>query len=413
MTPYLILPLLALFINAVLAPLVIFSHVRERIHQVFALFLTSMALWGGTIFLMRASATLEDAFFWEKLVFVNFYLISVFFLHFTYIFSGVRPRRWMLPIAYGLTGVVILMSFSGLIAEGMQLKFYGYAPIGGPLLFLYLALSYGYIVLALGNIISVRRQPLSQAQRNRAGYLIIGAVFSLLGTVTDLLPLTGLPVYPLGIIGNILFVVVASIAILRYQLLDLNVVLRRGVGYLLVFTFLAGVSVLGSFILDKALGTTFLTLSIIGIGIALMILGYAILSPILSQVQPGVDRLFYRGRWASLRELQQFTTETKNISDPGSLAQSLVHLVERAMRSKVVVLVQPNAGPDAQWATASVGTDAEITLPFDSKSSWLQRMAKDDRPYLEREMLALPEWQYVPATLRRQMENLDVQVFIP
>jgi hypothetical protein len=286
MTVYQFLPLLALFINAALAVLVIFGHARQRSHVVFALFLASMALWGGTIFLMRSSAILADAFFWENLVLVNFYLISVSFLHFTYIFSGVRPRPWLLPAAYSMTGLVIVMSFSGLVAEGMQLKFYGYAPIGGPLLFPYLALSYGCIGLALKNILSVYRQPLSQAQRNRAGYLIIGAAFSMLGTITDLLPLTGLPVYPLGIVGNILFPVVASVAILRYRLLDINIVLRRVVGYLLVFISLAGVSVLGSIILQKTIDPTFLSLALVVI--ALMIASHALLSILLSKVQPGV-----------------------------------------------------------------------------------------------------------------------------
>jgi two-component system NtrC family sensor kinase len=60
-----------------------------------------------------------------------------------------------------------------------------------------------------------------------------------------------------------------------------------------------------------------------------------------------------------------------------------------------------------------VGSDVEITLPFDNKSAWLQRVAKDDRPYLEREMLALPEWQYVPASLHRQLETLEIKVFVP
>ena len=44
MTVYLFLPLLAFFINAILASIVLWGHARQRTHQVFTLFLVSMSL---------------------------------------------------------------------------------------------------------------------------------------------------------------------------------------------------------------------------------------------------------------------------------------------------------------------------------------------------------------------------------
>jgi len=242
MTLYLFLPLLAFGINAALGMAVLWGHATKPTHRVFTLFLASMAVWGGTIFLMRSSATAEASFIWDKLALVNFSLIAVFFLHFTYLFAGNRMPRKIIAGSYAIIPTVAVLAFTGLVAEGMQTKTYGYAPVPGLLFPLYLVLAYSCMFLALWNLISAYRRPTSQAQRNRAGYLITASAFSLLGGASDFLPLVGLTVYPLGMVGNILFAILASVAITRHRLLDIQVALRRSIGFLLVIILMAGVS---------------------------------------------------------------------------------------------------------------------------------------------------------------------------
>ena len=413
MTVYLFLPLLAFFINAILAPIVLWGHARQRTHQVFTLFLVSMCLWGGTIFLMRSSPTLEDAFFWDKLALINFSLIAVFFLHFTYLFAETRISRTVYLASYGIIPVVSTLAFTGLVAEGMQLKFYGYAPVPGAFFPVYLVLVYSCILMGLKNLISVYQRPTSQAQRNRAGYLITAASFSLIGATTDFLPLLGLPIYPLGIVGNILFAALATVTITRHRLLDLQVALRRSVGYLVVIVLTAGLYTLASIALQRIFGFNFLTATFATIGIGLVVLGYLVFSPVLRKVQNGIDRLFNWKRWDTLQELHQFTTETRNITDLNALAKSLVQLVRRAMDAEVVVLLYANRNNGAPWSTEAAGSDTHIPLSFNGESRWLQRLARDDRAYLAEELFAMPEWQYVPSLTRGPMEHLDLKVLLP
>jgi signal transduction histidine kinase len=391
---------------------VLWGHAKQRMHLVFTLFLVSMALWGGTIFLMRSSPTLEDAFFWDKLAIINFALIAVFFLHFTFLFAETKVSRSALAAIYGLIPVIVVLAFSGLVAQEMQQKFYGYAPVPSNLFPVYLVLVYSCIFLGLKNLISVYQRPTSQAQRNRAGYLITATAFSLIGATTDFLPLLGLPIYPLGIVGNILFALLATVTITRHRMLDINVALRRGIGFLVVITIFAGLYVLVSLAIQKVLGTNVLSASVV-IAIGLMVLGYLVFSPILRQVQDGIDRVFNWKRWSTLQELHQFTTETKNITDLNSLADSLIQLVKRAMDSEVVVLLQSNSSNDAPWTTTTAGAEVHIPLSFNGKSAWLQRLARDDRAYRAEEIYAMPEWQYAPSLAREQIESLDIKVFLP
>ena len=280
MTAYLLPPLLAFGINAALCLAVLWGHASKPAHRVFTLFLASMAAWGGTIFLMRSSSTAEASFIWDKLALVNFALIAVFFLHFTYLFAGNRVPRKIIVGGYAIIPIVAVLAFTNMVAEGMQTKVYGYAPIPGLLFPLYLVLAYSCMFLALWNLISAYRRPTSQTQRNQAGYLITASAFFLLGGVNDILPLLGLTVYPLGMVGNILFAILASVAITRHRLLDIQVTLRRSVGFLLVIILMAGVYVLASLGVQQAFDSNILTVSFT-IGVGIIVLGYLVFSPFL------------------------------------------------------------------------------------------------------------------------------------
>ncbi|HEU0020598.1 MAG TPA: ATP-binding protein [Dehalococcoidia bacterium] len=412
MTIFLFLPLLAFLVNAMLVPIVLWGHIRQQTHRVFALFLVGMALWGATIFMVRFSTTIEQALFWNQLVFINFSLIVVLFLHFTYLFSGRRISRIGYAAIYGMVPTVAVLALAGLISDRMQIKYHGYAPMPGELLPIFLVLVYSAITLALRNLISVYRGPTSQVQRNRAGYLITGTCFSLLGATVDWLPLVGPAIYPLGIVGNILFAGLTCVTITRHRLMDIHIALGRSMGFLLVIILIAGLFVLASLAIERTFsGNYFATAFSIGVGI--MVVGYLLFSPLLGKAQDGIDRAFLRRRWGPLQELLQFTTETGNMPSWNTLTDSILQLVKRAMDTEVEVLLLPSLVDEPSWSSISVGTDAQISDSLNSKSPWLLRLAREGRAFLAEEIFAWPEWQYAPGMARAQVQDLDIKVFLP
>ena len=78
---------------------------------------------------------------------------------------------------------------------------------------------------------------------------IAGMGCTLLGGVGDLLHSFEIGIPPLGIIGNILFASLATVAILKYHLLDIHIVLRKGLAYTLVSGVLVGLYVLIVFLI--------------------------------------------------------------------------------------------------------------------------------------------------------------------
>src|SRR5665811_1558358 len=114
MSLYLALPLVAFLANMGLALMTLRGRWQASGQRAFALFLVTMALWGGLLFMMRSSDSLAEAYFWDKLVVVDLAAASVFYLHFTFGFSRMPFARWMMPLAYVLFAFVAVTTAMGM-----------------------------------------------------------------------------------------------------------------------------------------------------------------------------------------------------------------------------------------------------------------------------------------------------------
>jgi hypothetical protein len=68
MTLHLALPLVALLLNVALIAIALAGGGRRPVDRVFAVFASSMVLWNGGVFWLRAAATADEAFFAEVVI---------------------------------------------------------------------------------------------------------------------------------------------------------------------------------------------------------------------------------------------------------------------------------------------------------------------------------------------------------
>ena len=236
---YVLPPAFAFVFNLILLWLVLRKHWRSFLHRIFSIFLLNIAVWSMFIFLIRASPDIQHASTWHIALTTVGHGTGLFFYHFTVILTNIKPRRWILPIGYLLWVVIAVIGATGLITTGSQIKPYGYAPIMTPLGGLYIAYLYFFITLGLINLFRSYKTSPTNAEKTRIVYVIIGVSCSLFGGLTDIFPVMGLRIYPLGIYGNLAFSLLTAIAILRHHLMDIHVVIRKGFYYLLISTIVA------------------------------------------------------------------------------------------------------------------------------------------------------------------------------
>ena len=126
---YLTVPLVTFVICFILAVLVLWRAPRGFAQRLFSLFLFSMALFGITLFCMRSSPDFEHALLWEKALLALLLLFSVFFLHFTFAYTGIRPKKRLIPALYLFLLLVFALSPTDLLVSGMDRDRYGFLPI--------------------------------------------------------------------------------------------------------------------------------------------------------------------------------------------------------------------------------------------------------------------------------------------
>ena len=407
---YLLLPLAAYFIHAFLVYLALRVAPRRFLNRIFSLFLLSMALWGLTIYAMRSSPTLPQAFFWEKWVLTWLAAAPVFYFHFTLAFLGVQPRPRTLWAFYGLLVFFVAASHGGLLATGMQLRPYGYAPVLGPLFAPYVLFIYGTILLSTSYLWRGYRA-LAGAERNRIAYLIAGPIISILGGTSDYVAAMGLPIYPLGIVSNIAFGLLSTIAILKHQLLDIQLVARRGTAYVLTAAaaILVFVAVTAVFLSASGRSLTPAEQAELAVQAAVMLVLAAVFQPAVRWVHGQTDRIFFRERWVPIRELEAFARETQDVTDLPSVAQRLVDLVARATHATRVALVVPGSRAALVYTSGEREAQA-LPLPWDSPIlAWLARQEVTEVRALE----VLPQWQALSAQEREALERLEGKLFLP
>ena len=130
-------------------------------------------------------------------------------------------------------------------------------------------------------------------------------------------------------LSPLLIPIAAAIAILRYRLYDIDVLIRRT----LIYATLSGV-LLAAYASGVALIQLALAPVTSGNGLAVAISTLAVLAlfqPLRRRIQEGVDRRFYRSRYDAVRTLDSFTVRLRDEVDLDAVRADLVGAVRETM----------------------------------------------------------------------------------
>ena len=212
--------------------------------------------------------------------------------------------------------------------------------------------------------------------------------------------------------SNLYFVALTTVAMLKYQLLELRVVLRNGMIYSMLGCLIVGVYgvVFGFFYFafQSQSGPARLLSSVAAASVVAIAL-----QPLLNQLQHWADGWFHRERYDHLQALEQFSLETKDITDLNSISESMTGLVRRAMVANSAALLLP--GPQSSEFRVSSASGLKETEDISLRSSspiltWL----RDNESILTRKDLdVIALFRALSVADQRAVEELDMELLIP
>lgn len=340
-------PFTAAIFSISLGGFVFFKNRKSSVHISFALFCLSLFIWlfGYTItysiqdetvavFFARLSCTgamftAPSCYYFsvsylkrnkEKtavlLSYLIFLLIAPFSMTSNYFLSGVYKYYWGYYSKAGMLHPLHLLIFFGIFIRSFWLLFYSYK----------------------------EKRTTSHFKANQIQYIFYGYIAALIGAI-DYIPKYGVEFYPFGFLFEIIFVSVIAYAILRYRLMDINLVFKRTAVYslsagILTSLFVVIVISMTKLLSERAGITSFTIMVIAAITIAILF------NPLKNRIQKIIDKIFYKKTYDYYSTIQKVSHELASMLDLKKIHSFVGDTVFSTLGLKNIYLLSDVAGED-------------------------------------------------------------------
>ena len=402
-----IIPLIASVIYGGLFVMVLISVPLNRLRRIFVVYLFSMLVWSISAFMIVSG--LARVLPWFRVMSAAPILMMVAIFFFVQILFA-KKRTWSIWIPWYAIIVIMLMLFSD------SLILSAYLAEDNTLIYefnnwIYLVAGAGYIliILSMADLIKGLRETDNPIQRTRLQYLVIGLSFTILASIVNFTPLG---VYPIDIAANGITAVLIAYSIMRYQLLEIRVVLRVGLLYTLMTTMLGAVYYL----------IIYLTIyqfqpvsdqSVLSIAVTIAVLTALVMTPLRNRFQNFIDRIFYRQRYNAGLMLQRLSEATASLLHLEEITSLILNEVTDTLKihHSAIYVKQNDSG--FYQLMASHNLDPQSPNQMRNDHPIVRWLSKHQQVITRFDLYNMPTFRGLWSEEREALQLLEIDLFIP
>lgn len=347
---------LALSMNLTICLIVISNKPRDIAHQLFGCFVLSFATWNLGELIMINSLNPAHAILGVKIIFIGLVLAPLFFLYFSFVFPLRMKTLWLKGKRLAILSLIpvgtLISFFSTFRIDIQRFKelsnvFYYGIQFEEPLIFLifigWVAVFSGvYISWGIRNLLQSLQRTKIAKHKLQIKYLIFGIIsMAIAGTVLNLcnhfLKL-GWPLFFLASLYSILVSVFFAIALIKYRLLDIHLIIRGGIVYSSVSALVLAIYILiikniGEAISQKAYGRSIVVESALILALVFMF------RPIQRKVGEWIDQYFYMERVHFRTKLTEFSRTLTELVDLDEVAKKTVEFIDQTFHVNAIAFL--------------------------------------------------------------------------
>jgi len=335
MTPFALSGLLTLVTSIGVGVLMLVKTPAILTNRLWAYFNFSMAIWGIGAYEIGTIQDPKIALLWMRIAHIGVITIPVFFLHFVSSFFE-KVNKKIIISTYLIAGFFLSILFTNLFIKDILYCFnsFYYRPTHPTSLytlffcFWFCSMIYSFY-LAHTNIDNV-----SSAKRNQIKYFFLIITLGYTGGFFNFMPVFGIMIYPYGNFLVPLFIALTTYIILKYNLLDIRIVIRRSLIYSLLVTTITIIFLISVLISQYFFNKSFHNQNII-ISLITAILIALIFTPLRNRIQDLVDRSFFKATPMEMaqqnEQLREEIAHTEQFKMVAALASSMAHEIKNPL----------------------------------------------------------------------------------
>jgi signal transduction histidine kinase len=334
MTPFALSGLLILITSTSAGIFVLIKAPHNFTNRLWAYFNFATALWGLGAYRVGSTHDPQSALLWLKIAHIGIIAIPVFLLHFFHHFLEQKNKR--LIICIYLTGIFFLITlFTGQLMPHIKLMFNSfYYSTNPPLIYIVFFLLWITSVLYTYRLAYKRIKTTAGEKRNKIKYFFLSFSIGYIGGATDFFPVFGINLYPYGNFLVAVFPIVMTFVILKYRLMDINIIIRRSLIYSLLVTTITLIFLI-SVLVSEHLFHQIVHYQNVLTSIIMASLIALIFTPLKNRIQNLVDRAFFKATPMEMaqqnEQLRQEITHSERMKSIAILASGMAHEIKNPL----------------------------------------------------------------------------------
>lgn len=334
LNPHSITPILCIILSTILGFVVLFNKPNASLNRIFFFICLNISGWLFIYLPSNFSINEKDLTLWFRYDFVLITFLPVMCSTFISEFLKLPKRIIHSKIILIIACVISFLSlFTDLIIQGVNYLPWHPYPKAGSLHFLLIIFT-AYLIISINKslIIASKQHDLS-INNNHIKYIQAGIIILSFG-IYDFIANYNIPIYTIGPYTSTIFLIILSIAIIKHQLLDINIVIKKGLVYSLLISALTIIYLITVIIIEKLfdsyIGYRNITNSIItSIIIAIIFI------PLRNKIQQIIEHVFFKGTQSEIMALNELlkkeVAQTERLKSIAILASGLAHEIKNPL----------------------------------------------------------------------------------
>ena len=271
----------------------------------------------------------------DRLIYFLFVFSVPLYVRFIHVFLGI-VRRWPEALALACSLMISALTPTDLFIADLNEYAFGRIAKPGPAYHLFIFEAGLAILYCLWLLIRAHGHTRDNHHRNRIKYVLGGMVLSALLLVFHYIPVSGVSVYSPGSLSFIPALILA-IGVLKYDLLDMGALMRKGSTYLVLVGTLAAVNILiiylfHSLFIHTGYVDSFLFPLISAVVIVL------IFDPLKRKARSLISRFLFRGKYNYQQVLKDVSTKMTSLLNVEEIGDFLVRSISEAIPTESIHL---------------------------------------------------------------------------